>query len=289
MGIFIGANKSTPLGIDKAYVGNDLIYQSGPNIVAKLTPTAGVTYSTDISDWTPEDMKLISGTISNNADITSDTSIVYVDWDNRYYKLSCEQNVYTTKSMTLSGTSYLFTILGFNHDNLAIPEYYGKVTNTNKAGITWSMINTMTNSSNMNDTNTNVNGWEGCKMRTETISNIYSNFEYKNSCAPVIKQTSAGNTSSTIKTTTETLFLLSEIEIFGTLAQSFAGEGSQYKWYKNQNTKKKTIHNQTGFIYYWERSPGKANTLVFCYVTQNGTASSNGASNPYYPSYSFCS
>ena len=61
--------------------------------------------------------------------------------------------------------------------------------------------------------------------------------EVQNGIKQVKKLTSAGNKSSTINSTDDKLFLLSEIEIFGTTSNSFAGEGKQYDYYKAGNSK----------------------------------------------------
>ena len=44
----------------------------------------------------------------------------------------------------------------------------------------------------------------------------------------VNKLSSAGNQSTTIKTTADKLFLLSEVEIFGSTTYSVSGEGTQW-------------------------------------------------------------
>ena len=55
------------------------------------------------------------------------------------------------------------------------------------------------------------------------------------------KKSSAGNQSSSIQTTNDKLFLLSEIEIFGSTTYSFTGEGKQYDYYKAGNSKVKNL------------------------------------------------
>ena len=69
----------------------------------------------------------------------------------------------------------------------------------------------------------------------------------------VNKLTSAGNQSATIQTTSDKLFLLSEVEIFGSTTYSKSGEGSQYAYYKAGNSKVKKVNGSASE--WWERSP----------------------------------
>ena len=51
--------------------------------------------------------------------------------------------------------------------------------------------------------------------------------EVQNGIREVNQMTSAGSQSATINTTADKLFLLSEIEIFGSVSYSKSGEGTQ--------------------------------------------------------------
>ena len=67
------------------------------------------------------------------------------------------------------------------------------------------------------------------------------------------KLTSAGGESPTINTTADKLFLLSEVEIFGSRTYSASGEGTQYDYYKAGNSR---VKNCNGSANSWcERSP----------------------------------
>lgn len=140
----------------------------------------------------------------------------------------------------------------------------------------------------MNDTKTNVGGWEQCKMRTETMPalKLLLPAEVQAGIRPVKKLTSAGNQSSSIQTTNDKLFLLSEIEIFGSTTYSFAGEGTQYDYYQAGNSK---VKNRSGSAYYWwERSPRSSNSTSFCHVYSNGNANANSANASYGVAFAFC-
>ena len=84
----------------------------------------------------------------------------------------------------------------------------------------------------------------------------------------VDKMTSAGSQSSTINTSSDKLFLLSEIEIFGSITSSKSGEGSQYAYYSAGNSE---VKNFSGSAYiWWERSPNGSKSTNFCYVNSSG-------------------
>ena len=81
----------------------------------------------------------------------------------------------------------------------------------------------------------------------------------------VTKKTSAGGASSAIDTTEDTLFLLSEIEVQGTRTFSYAGEGTQYEYYKTTSNRKK---NRAWYL----RSPRLSETSCFCRTGWSGEA-----------------
>ena len=102
----------------------------------------------------------------------------------------------------------------------------------------------------------------------------------------VNKLSSAGSQSTTIKTTADKLFLLSEVEIFGSTSYSVSGEGTQYAYYKAGNSK---VKNVSGSAYYWwERSPYASNSAAFCFVGSSGSADYISASNSFGVAFGFC-
>ena len=185
-------------------------------------------------------------------------------------------------------------ILDFDHDTLTTP--VGSIT---KALITVDMKNCLrdanvtdtTGSSNtengyMNPTNTNVGGWTSCKRRS-WCNNIFYNAlptYFKDLVKPVNKLTSAGNQSSTINTDSDYCFLLSEIEIFGSISLSKAGEGSQYAWLASATINKYKLpkwNSSASSDYWWERSPRNNFSSNFCGVYYTGDVGNDGASNTY--------
>ena len=146
------------------------------------------------------------------------------------------------KDMDIGGTPYRIDIIGKNHDDLA--------DGTGKAPLTFQMHDCYTIPYPMNDTNTNVGGWQNCAMRSTHLPAILNLMpaEVKAAIRDVQKKSSAGNQSSSIQTTNDKLFLLSEIEIFGSTTYSFAGEGTQYAYYQAGNSK---VKNQNGSANSW--------------------------------------
>ena len=140
----------------------------------------------------------------------------------------------------------------------------------------------------MNSSNTNTGGWNGSAMRTKMAT-------YKGQLPAALrnviktvkkKSGTGGGSSSGTQTTNDDLFLLSEIEIFGTTSYSVAGEGAQYAWYKAGNTRIKKVNGSANG--WWERSPDSGSTDSFCSVGSSGNASNNGASTSYGVSFGFC-
>ena len=140
----------------------------------------------------------------------------------------------------------------------------------------------------MNGSNTNANGWRGSTMRTSTMATLLNQLssDLKSVLKFVNKVTSAGNSSSDLETTSDKLFLLSEIEVFGATQYSYAGEGKQYEYYTAGNS---TIKKVNGFAnHWWERSPHSGDAYYFCGVRNNGSANSNNASDSRGVSFGFC-
>ena len=183
------------------------------------------------------------------------------------------------KSMTIGGTDYLIDIIGINHDTY---------TAGGTAPLTFQLYDCYGKLKNINSSETNRGGWKNSSMRTTHLPAILALMptEVQNGIREVNKLTSAGNKSSTINTTADKLFLLSEVEIFGSTSNSAAGEGTQYDYYKAGNSK---VKNRNGSAAdWWERSPDADGSTGFCMVRSNGNASGNGASYVRGVAFAFC-
>ena len=138
-----------------------------------------------------------------------------------------------SKTMLINGTEYQIDIIGKGHDDYA--------DGSGKAPLAFQLHDCYGELEAMNSTNTNYGGWTSCAMRSTHLPAILSQMptEVQNGIREVNKLTTAGSESATINTTADKLFLLSEIEIFGSVSYSKSGEGTQYDYYKAGNSKVK--------------------------------------------------
>lgn len=220
----------------------------------------------------------ISKCISNNANVTNETTTVYYDDKyNNHYKISVADQV----TISLNGTDYVFDIIGFNHDDLT--------DGTGKAGITWQMHDCFATTYPMNSSNTNTGGWESSVMRTSTMATMkdYLLSAWQSAIKPVNKASgTGGGTTSGTETVSDSCFLLSEIEIFGSTTYSVSGEGVQYAYYKAGNSKVKNRSGSAGG--WWERSPRSGASSRFCLVYSTGDADYDGATGSFGVAFAFC-
>ena len=183
------------------------------------------------------------------------------------------------KTMMINGASYQVDIIGKNHDTY---------TAGGTAPLTFQLHNCYADIKAMNGSNTNRGGWTSCDMRSTHLPAILAMMqtEVQNGIREVNKLTSAGSQSVTINTTADKLFLLSEVEIFGSTVYSVAGEGTQYDYYKAGNSRVKKKNGSA--TVWWGRSPRASSTGNFCLVSNRGRTSSIGANNAYGVAFCFC-
>lgn len=185
-----------------------------------------------------------------------------------------------SKTMLINDTEYQIDIIGKGHDDYA--------DSSGKAPLTFQLHDCYADVNRMNSSNTNSGGWTSCAMRSTHLPAILALMptEVQNGIREVNKLTSAGSQSSTINITADKLFLLSEIEIFGSVSYSKSGEGTQYDYYKAGNSK---VKNRNGGAAYWnERSPLKDGSTQFCMASNTGTADYGGASSAAGVAFAFC-
>ena len=184
------------------------------------------------------------------------------------------------KSMTIGGKRYLIDIIGKNHD--------GYADGSGKAPLTFQMHDCYGKPKTMNSTNTNVGGWTSCAMRNTHLPAILALMptEVQNGIREVTKLTSAGNQSTAIDITSDKLFLLSEIEVFGEITYSKSGEGTQYAYYKAGNSRVKNYNGSETI--WWERSPKGDSSAPFCEVNSGGDASYLASDYVCDVSFAFC-
>ena len=184
-----------------------------------------------------------------------------------------------SKTVTINGTSYQIDIIGKNHDTY---------TAGGTAPLTFQMHDCYGTRYAMNSSSTNLGGWTNCAMRSTHLPDILALMpsEVRAGIREVNKLTSAGDQSSTINTTADKLFLLSEIEIFGSVRFSKSGEGTQYDYYKAGNSKVKKFNG--GAHAWWERSPLRSISAGFCSVSSGGNAIYDYSSYANGVAFGFC-
>ena len=199
----------------------------------------------------------------------------------------------TGVSESHKANDYAYVIIGIEHDDL-VTAINGKT----KAAITIQTerllyLDTTTEYNNsldashecgyMNSSDMNSGGWEGCERRT-WCNNVYKKClpAYVQSMMKQVKKlTSVGGQSSTIKTSNDYAFLLSEIEIFGNIPYSFGGEGIQYQYFKNATANRyKSPRTSNSYVsgIWWERSPCRSANESFCVVNAAGNTNIADAS-----------
>lgn len=189
-------------------------------------------------------------------------------------------NVGDSCNMTINNKTYAIDIIGKNHDDYA--------DGSGKAPLTFQLHDCYADEKDMNSSDTNSGGWKNSAMRTTHLPAILALMptEVQNGIREVSKKASVGGESSTIETVSDKLFLLSEVEIFGSIRNSEAGEGTQYDYYKADNSQAKKRNGSAAS--WWERSPFASSSTDFCMVDDNGDASIDYASYAYGVAFGFC-
>lgn len=191
-----------------------------------------------------------------------------------------------SKTMLIGEMEYQVDIIGKKHDDLA--------DGSGKAQLTLQLHSCYAEKLKFNNTlssgaDTNTGGWESSLMRTTHLPTILALMpaEVQSGIREVSKKTTAGNKSRTIVTTTDKLFLLSEIEVFGSVQWASSEEGAQYDYYEEDRSRRVKTWNGSA-AHWWERSPVLTSTGDICFVYNDDTSSYYGASNVYGVAFAFC-
>ncbi len=180
------------------------------------------------------------------------------------------------KSVTLT-TSEVVTLRveDFNHDDLV---------SGGKAKMTIAMKNLFAATQNMNASNTNVGSWSSSAMRTRMATYLAQlPADLQAIIKPVIKKTTAGNQSTSIQTTNDSLWLFSAIEVgLQTAVAGYNGEGATYPLFVDNASRIKYMSNGSGSVYiWWFRSPHATSATDFALAHTDGSFSINSASYSY--------
>lgn len=268
--------------------------KGGKTLTAMVSGGEAVLYPTELGEWTikytfdssqkTKQWKLeVIGivyvypfTIGDNL---NDTDWADIDICGRLGMAQQFFKVGDSKTVNIGGTNYEVQIIGFNHDDNV---------SGGKAAYSFQLVDCLNQTQQMNTSNTNTGGWNGSAMRGR-MSTYKSQLPaaLRNVIKTVKKKSgTGGGSSSGTQQTNDDLFLLSEIEIFGTTTYSVAGEGTQYEWYKAGNSRIKKVNGSANV--WWERSPRSGNTYNFCLVISSGSADISSATNSFGVSFGFC-
>ncbi|WP_417176552.1 DUF6273 domain-containing protein, partial [Anaerotignum sp.] len=199
---------------------------------------------------------------------------------------------------TISNLSINVFILGFNHNSAKegsnlIHFQIGKI-GTTAVGLCDSSYNSNVSGAgyfHMNDSNTNVGGWNACTKRKTLYGNSGTpSSPVSNSLMaalpsdllavmqPVTKYTdntgNATNTAACVTATTDYLFDLAEFEVFGSRSYANSYEQNyqlQYDYYKAGNSKVAYNHSAVSTAVRWGLRSPSYSSYYFCDVYTDGT------------------
>ena len=184
------------------------------------------------------------------------------------------------KPMTINGVDYQIDIIGKNHDDYS--------DGSGKAPLTFQMHDCYNIAKAMHSTGSSTMGWGKCSMRVEHLPTILKQMpaDVQSGIREVNKITSGGGKRPLLVTTKDSLFLLSEVEVFGSSSNSLSGEGTQYDYYKAGHG---TVKNFNGSAYdWWERSPTANSTRYYCNVKSTGSSVNSNANVIRGVAFGFC-
>lgn len=300
-GDYFSFGASSSFGIRPALVlPSDALVDDSGNVTPPVDLTAHKTLVNGTAYTVKSGKCMVDGTVYNilkgrtlingtGYDITFAPSYDPVFANNTWEQIieACHNNavpdtweVADQKPMTIGGSDYLIDIIGKNHDDYA--------DGSGKAPLTFQLHDCYADTKQMNSSDTSRSGWTSCAMRQTHLPAILAlmPIEVQNGIREVNKKTMLSS-SIRPKTTADKLFLLSEIEIFGSVTYSYKGEGTQYDYYKADNNNKKKTRNGIGDSW-WERSPDNSDPEKFCLAGLNGIADADFASEEGSVAFAFC-
>ena len=184
--------------------------------------------------------------------------------------------------MTINNKTYAIDIIGKNHDDYA--------DGSGKAPLTFQLHNSYGTAYAMKSTSTNVGGWKECAMRKTHLPTVLALMpaEVQSGIREVSKITLSRDTSGipTLDTTSDKLFLLSEVEVFNSTKNSATGEGSQYAYYGASGSTVKTLNGRA--TSWWLRSPMRTSDYTFCASSGGGEPTNLRATDERGAAFAFC-
>ena len=252
-------------------VQNPATVQMVQNVIEGVTPAYGLATDAQVNALFAPPASLQDADAATIAMLSANGTI------QNYYSVGDE------KTITLStGEQVTFVILGFDHDDLS--------DGSGKAGVTFGMKNLLAATYPMNGIDSNIEGWKTTSMRTETMHDLFALLppDWKAVIKRVDKKTRDGQGSTSITTTSDKLFIFSQVEIAGT----GPSEGEQYKYWETVKdgtvdaNRIKNLSNGSGAANaWWLRT---MNVDIFYYVGTTGNISSQYATNNSGVCFGFC-
>lgn len=184
-----------------------------------------------------------------------------------------------SKNMTIGGAEYQIDIIGKNHDAYAAG---------GTAPLTFQLHNSYGTAYAMKSTSTNAGGWKECAMRKTHLPAVLALMpaEVQSGIREVSKTTAAKSSDKWLETVPDKLFLLSEVETFGSTGNSADGEGSQYTYYGAGNSAVKTLNGEMSS--WWLRSPMRTSDYSFCASSGGGEPTHLDATSERGTAFAFC-
>lgn len=212
----------------------------------------------------------------------------------------------TVGSQSLSGTYYCY-IIGIDHNSSKegtnrIHFQFGY--NALSGGTQIAFIDSTYGSNStsacfhMNSSDSNSGGWNSSYARA-TLCPAFKN-AMPSDLQAVLKTVTKysdntggdSNTASYVTATTDTVFLLAEYEVFGTISYANSAEQNyqaQYAYYSAGNSKVRYHHSSTGSTaHWWLRSVNAGYSDNFCIVYTSGSAAYGTAGGSFGFAPAFC-
>lgn len=182
-------------------------------------------------------------------------------------------NIGDTKEMIYGDSTKMLRIIGFDHDIVSDAATYGR----DRAGITLELEQVSVNlKSKWLGANSTVGQWYSSSDNYHSVIRKTLLPNYRTEVIPqylsdviVDVQKEFMHDSGAIRTVSDSLFILSANEIFGTYASGDGSEGTQYAYYTAGNSKVKKNTSNTD-IMYWTRSK-RYNKAYAYYVGTTGS------------------
>lgn len=264
-------------------------------------------------------LSFVSSTLNNN-DWSVIKSVSDAGQGANYWSVGDRKAVVlngTVGKLSLSSvTTYAF-IIGFNHNSSVegANRIHFQLAKTALSGGTDVALCDSSYGSNvsatgyfsMNSSNTNSGGWSSSQMRANICGTSLTSYsgtiiavipeELRAVLKSVTKYTDntgggGGSASSYVTATTDYFFLLSEMEVFGSVSYGNtyeANKQAQYAYYSAGNSKIKYKHSATSTaVRWWLRSPGASTSTSFVRVGTDGTVDYYSANNSYGFAPGFC-